>query len=667
MLKNIIIIIMLLILINKFSYSQIGINTTGNLPDSSAALDVDFDNKGVLIPRLTTTQRNQIINPQNSLIIFNKTTKCFEVFLDSIWRNLWCKDCSTCFPCSTPPQNVNILCQPYPPCKNQPLTLMGVANSATNFNWTGPNNFTANSQYVIIPNFQNENEGIYSLTVTNSCGSQTTTLPIYIGTTTPENINVNVTPNPVCLGDTFLLQATGGQGATYWLWSGPNGFNAYSQNNFVTTTTESHHGVYTVTASNHCGQKSAQTNSLVVQDCPAKCMILGGPLDDLGNKIITTSDNGFLIVGQSNSFSNNNDIFIIKLNQNFLVQWKKTLGTILSDIGYAVIENSNKEFIIAGITNFNTAGIEDVLLLKIDSIGNLIWAKSVGGTNTEAYAGIVFNHIIKTNDNNYAYISVTQSYGSGLYDAYFIQFDDNGNILSSKAIGRGYYEYLYSFVQTSTNDFYFSGNAWILGSGQQDDIYLVKTDNSANLIWSKKINGPQREIGFKIITTTDNGFAVTGYTTSFGSGDRDIFLLKLTSSGTVDWIKSYGLNNIEEARDIVQTPDGGYAILGFTKSVGNGGEDILLIKTSSIGNLEWAKCIGKNNDERGVSMVIKNNEVVVLGNSNSYYNNYDIILAKFDLSGNSCCANCVSLNVANGSISESNITTNIINGGITKT
>jgi hypothetical protein len=87
---------LLLLPVPRINGQNVGINSTGSAPNASAGLDVDFTNMGVLIPRMTTAQRNAIASPANSLMIFNTTTNCVEIYLGGVWQSLYCG-------CSGPP------------------------------------------------------------------------------------------------------------------------------------------------------------------------------------------------------------------------------------------------------------------------------------------------------------------------------------------------------------------------------------------------------------------------------------------------------------------------------------------------------------------------------------------------------------------------------------
>ncbi len=152
-------------------YAQVGINTTGNNPHSSAALDINFTSKGLLIPRMTTAERDAIPSPATSLLIYNTTTGCFEFWDSSNWIAL--------HPCAggcIPPTGVTAVATPNPICVGETLNLSGSAtDGATSWSWTGPNGFTSTLQNPTIPNITTAGAGVYTLTASNACGSATAT------------------------------------------------------------------------------------------------------------------------------------------------------------------------------------------------------------------------------------------------------------------------------------------------------------------------------------------------------------------------------------------------------------------------------------------------------------------------------------------------------------
>jgi hypothetical protein len=144
-------------------FSQIGINSSGSNPDPSAMLDVQSTSKGMLIPRMTTAQRDAITSPTQSLLIYNTTNKCLEVWENAQWNDIWCASCPV-------PSSVTATANPNPICAGQTLSLTGSATGATSWSWSGPDGFTSSLQNPTISNITTLGAGVYTLTATNGCG-----------------------------------------------------------------------------------------------------------------------------------------------------------------------------------------------------------------------------------------------------------------------------------------------------------------------------------------------------------------------------------------------------------------------------------------------------------------------------------------------------------------
>lgn len=160
-----------LLLTVSISFSQgVGINNANNPPHPSAGLDVDFNNKGLLVPRLTTVQRDAIVNPATGLIIYNTNTNCLNMYDGSVWK-------TSCFDCASTPTAGS----------NSPVSAGGTINlTASNvpgatYYWTGPNGFTSTQQNPSIPNASQNNAGTYTVVaIANGCTSSVATVTVVI-------------------------------------------------------------------------------------------------------------------------------------------------------------------------------------------------------------------------------------------------------------------------------------------------------------------------------------------------------------------------------------------------------------------------------------------------------------------------------------------------------
>src|SRR3990170_885419 len=135
--------------------------------------------------------------------------------------------------------------------------------------------------------------------------------------------------------------------------------------------------------------------------------------------------------------------------------------------------------------------------------------------------------------------------------------------------------------------------------GQKDrDIWVLKLRADGAVEWQKTYGGDNADEAHSIQQTSDGGYVVAGRTRSFGAGKVDFWVLKLRPDGTVDWEKTYGGEDWDDARSIQQTRDGGYVVAGSTSSFVTRGEetpDMWVLKLRSDGVIEWQKTYGGDN------------------------------------------------------------------------
>ncbi len=122
-------------------------------------------------------------------------------------------------------------------------------------------------------------------------------------------------------------------------------------------------------------------------------------------------------------------------------------------------------------------------------------------------------------------------------------------------------------------------------------------------LFAKAYGGASSDRAYSIIQTTDGGFAVAGMTETFGAGFWDCLAIKLYSDGNLDWIRTYGASNYEVLYSIIQTTDGGFALAGWTYSFGAGYDDFLIIKLNSNGSISWARTFGGTSADYAYSII----------------------------------------------------------------
>jgi hypothetical protein len=153
--------------------------------------------------------------------------------------------------------------------------------------------------------------------------------------------------------------------------------------------------------------------------------------------------------------------------------------------------------------------------------------------------------------------------------------------------------------------------------------------------WNQSFGGAGNEVGLSIIQAKDGGYVVAGFTNSFGAGNNDAWLIKTDANGNKLWDKTYGGSGDDQAYSVIQVQDGGYVITGYTTSFGAGGKDIWLIKTDTNGNKIWDKTFGGAADDSAKSVIqTADGSYIIYGHTNLYGVDHDLWLIKTDSNGN---------------------------------
>ena len=253
----------------------------------------------------------------------------------------------------------------------------------------------------------------------------------------------------------------------------------------------------------------------------------GGANLDLGYSVKQTSDGGYIITGRTTSFGNGgSDVYLIKTDGNGNELWNKTFGGTEDEQGYSVQQTTDGGYIITGRTESLGNGGSDVYLIKTDGNGNELWNKTFGGSN--------FNEglsVQQTTDGGYIIAGNTSS--SVDDNIYLIKTDDNGNELWNKTLGGTEDDLGYSVQQTTDGGYIVIGETTSFVNGYYD-VYLIKTDGNGNELWNKTFGGIYHDVGYSVQQTNDGGYIITGKNSSFGNGDDDdVYLIKTDGSGNI--------------------------------------------------------------------------------------------------------------------------------------
>lgn len=362
-------------------------------------------------------------------------------------------------------------------------------------------------------------------------------------------------------------------------------------------------------------------------------LTIGGPNIDDEHSLIQVADGSFVLAGYTNhEDTQNEDFCIVKFNIKDSLKWSMTIGGSGIDIAHSIIQTKDGGFAVVGLTNSYGEKSDACLIVKIDSNGTLTWSKTVGGGKGEWCSSIV-----QTKDGGYAVTGYSFSFGSGKSDFYIFKLDSNGKLLWSKTIGGTDYDVARDIILTEDGGFALAGYTFSYGEGSSD-LFIVKLDVNGKLEWSKTIGGTGLEEARSIIQTKDRSFVIAGYTDSFGAGFKDYYIVKLDATGTLQWTRTLGGTGFEEAFSVIETSDNGYGITGYTNSFGAGVNDFYVVKLDLNGKLQWSKTVGgsKNESAENILQTIDDG-FVIAGYTESFgIGGLDMYFVKLNDIGNTC-------------------------------
>ncbi len=324
----------------------------------------------------------------------------------------------------------------------------------------------------------------------------------------------------------------------------------------------------------------------------------GGSGDDRGIDLIQTSDNGYVVIGKSKSndldVSENagfDDFWVSKLDSGGSISWEYTFGFAGTDTPYSIIQTNDEGYLLSGVLDVSASNGQgdrssaerrhaggDYWVIKLNASGIREWSNYYGGSFTDT-----------------------------AYDA--IQTEDDGYII----------------VGSSDSD-----DVDISNANGGYDFWVIKISNTGALVWEKSFGGSEIDEARAISQTSDGNYLIVGDTrsndlnVSLNNGAADLWALKISPNGTVLWEKTFGGSNFDVGRSISKTQDNGFLISGSSRSsdgnltTNKGQNDAWLLKINSSGDLEWEKSIGGSETDFFNDVVELNNQTIVaVGDSSS--------------------------------------------------
>ncbi|HOY31027.1 MAG TPA: T9SS type A sorting domain-containing protein [Bacteroidales bacterium] len=365
---------------------------------------------------------------------------------------------------------------------------------------------------------------------------------------------------------------------------------------------------------------------------------LGGSNQDRAYSVQQTSDGGYIVAGNARStdgdltgVSYTNKYWVVKLNNLGTIEWQKTFGGLGADNAYSVQQTIDGGYIVAGESETNGLDVTgnhgyDFWVVKLDDLGTLQWQKALGGSSYDEARSVR-----QTSDKGYIIAGysystdgdVTGNHGST--DAWVTKLDSLGTLQWQKALGGNDSEYGWSIQQTSDGGYILAASTFSDNNGNvpqnnmgnyyiTSDCWLVKLYSTGNIQWSFCLGDSSDNYAFSAQQTADGGFVVAGTNgptdnnISGNHGGEDYWVVKLSVALNIEWEKSFGGSSDDEAYSVQQTSDGGYIVAGYSNSndgdvTGNHGSwDCWLVKLDSAGTLQWQRSFGGTGWEQAWSV-----------------------------------------------------------------
>lgn len=327
---------------------------------------------------------------------------------------------------------------------------------------------------------------------------------------------------------------------------------------------------------------------------------LGGSGFDSITSVAETND-GYIVAGLTNSIDGDitinrgyNDVWVVKLDLNGVIQWQKTYGGSSEDNASSIINTNDGGFILTGTTNSNDGdvtinrGSYDCWIIKLDAAGAIQWQKTFvngyGEGGTKIYQTVDGGYIIGGNTSD-----------TGI-DYMVFKINSSGTIQWFKTFGSIGLDWLKDIQPTADGGYIVAGDTdsttgFLVGNHGLTDAWIIKLNALGAIEWRKMYGGTGYDQVGSVQQTTDGGYIIGGSTNSNDGdvssahpGGMDYWVLKLSSSGIVEWQKTMGGISVEQGYTVRQTQDQGYIMSGFAYSTNDdvtenyGIQDIWVVK-----------------------------------------------------------------------------------------
>lgn len=323
--------------------------------------------------------------------------------------------------------------------------------------------------------------------------------------------------------------------------------------------------------------------------------------------LATTNSNNGNVSNNHGGNTNTSDVWLLALSPSGSLLWQKTFGGTSFDAAHALLQTSDGNLLIGASTESSNGDVtgnhggEDFWLIKVDTMGTLLWQKTLGGTATD-----ICNAVTETTDGYIAAGSTTSNNcdvtrNCGAMDYWIVKTDLSGSLVWQKSFGGTSNESAFSALTNPAGNVMISGytssnDSDISENHGSSEFWMLELDALGNQVNQATFGGSNSDLSFSIVNADADGYLLAGTSTSNDfdllnaqvHGGEDCWLMKTDLTGNVIWSRTYGGSGSDRALSVLQTSDGGYIMAGYSQSnngqvSGNhGGNDMWVAKLSCL-------------------------------------------------------------------------------------
>ncbi|HET6245913.1 MAG: caspase family protein [Bacteroidetes bacterium] len=334
----------------------------------------------------------------------------------------------------------------------------------------------------------------------------------------------------------------------------------------------------------------------------------GGGYEDQAKSIINSGDGAYVIAGWTKSLGNGGrDAMVVKVNATGNKIWEKTFGKEQDDVIYSAVLSPEGNYIMCGSTFNKQTEYYSWWVFAIDKNGTKLWENTYGGSEWDAAKAI-----ISTTDG-FVIAGVRKNRGDMDKEMTLMKINKKGVKQWECPLGVRYYDDEATSVAATVDEGFIVAGWSKKDSGPNKQIHLAKVDKRGHAEWQKTFGGEISDFAKSITPTNDGRFIITAASRSKTNGEEDIRVIKIDAKGELEWDLNYGGLYSDIPNAISSTDDNGCIIAGYTKSVGNGNENLFLMRLDRKGNIVWERFFVNYKWVSAESIAISDNGYTIAG------------------------------------------------------